>query len=50
MTFNYEHSLFGTFIILMAKRGRIWKGHIYKDEKKRSLPSKIPEVSSLFRK
>lgn len=50
MTFNYKHSLFSTFIILKARRGRIWKGHIYKGEKKESFPLKIPELSSFFRK
>lgn len=50
MTFNYKHSFFGTFLILKARRGRIWKGHIYKGEKKASLPLKIPKLSSLFRK
>lgn len=50
MTFNYKHSLFSLFIILKARRGRIWKGHIYKAEKKTSFILKSPELSSLFRK
>lgn len=41
MTFNYKQSLFGTSIILMARRGKIWKGHIYIGKKKISLPLKI---------
>lgn len=35
MTFNYKHSLFSHFIILKARRIKIWKGHVYKGDKKK---------------
>lgn len=35
MTFNYKHSLFSHFIILKARRRKIWKGHIYKGDQKK---------------
>lgn len=48
MTFNYRHSLFSLFIILKARRGRIWKGHIFKGKKKKSFILRSPELTSLF--